>query len=181
MSFQIAAMSLTLYNSSIAVAKCALNSMSHLLTLAEAQPNSANLLSARLHEDMQPLPFQVHNATNIAKRMLDLISGVEPIEFDQSPLNSFAAMQGRISQTIAVLDAVDRDSFDERCYETVPVAMGPDIPPAQVSSLGYALGAGLPNIFFHLSMAYAILRNASVPIGKGDYISSFISPYLPKC
>ena len=173
-------MSLTLYDSSVAIAKCALSSLSHLLTLAEAQPNSIDLLSARLHEDMQPLRFQVQNATNVAKRMLELISGVEPIEFDQRPLNSFAEMQARIQLTIAALDAVDKDAVNGRCDEPVPVAMGPDVPPAKVTGVGYAFGAALPNIYFHLSIAYAILRNAGVPVGKRDYISSFISPFLPK-
>jgi hypothetical protein len=50
----------------------------------------------------------------------------------------------------------------------------------QIPSVGYIGAYGLPNIFFHLSMTYAIMRNQGVPLGKSDYLSAFMGQHLPK-
>lgn len=171
-------MSTTLYDGSIVVAIGALESLSHILTVAEAHKDAASFPSARLYEDMQPLTFQVDTATDVAQITLARLTGTTPIEYEEDSLVTFADMQTRIKQVIELLKGANKDSINDRASAPVRIGMGPGEPAAFITTKSYAYATGIPNIYFHLTIAYAILRSRGVPLGKGDFIESFVNPHI---
>ncbi|KAK7409247.1 hypothetical protein QQX98_008557 [Neonectria punicea] len=169
-------MSYTLYDASVVLARDALNSLSHILTKAAAHPNSEALISARLREDMLPFSFQVFFVTDIAQKLAARGTGADPLDLDRN-LDSFDAMQARIKLVLDVLAKVDREALNARAEAECTVGMGPG---KEVKMLvkQYVNGYALPNLFFHTTTAYGILRKEGVPLGKQDYLGSFIGQYM---
>lgn len=167
----------TLYDGTIAVAIGSLKALAHIVSVAEAHPNSAIFLSARLYDDMQPFTFQVDTATDIAQRLLAKMLGLEPVEYDEDSLTSYADMKTRLDEVIKTLEGVDKEVINTRSASSVAVGVGENKPRVTLSTPAYAYSAALPNIYFHVCMAYAILRSRGVPLGKSDYMDSFFAPY----
>ncbi|KAJ4154490.1 hypothetical protein NW754_001439 [Fusarium falciforme] len=169
-------MSYSLYNSAIDLARDALVSLSQLLKIAETQPDASSLLSARLHDNMLPLTFQVFMVTDISQKIAAHATGAEPLTLDAS-LNSYESMQARIEEVLDIVGNVDEKLVNSLEDETRTVALDP-VTKVQMKSRDFINGYALPNVFFHLSMTYAILRKENVSIGKRDYIGSFLGKYL---
>lgn len=170
-------MSYALYDSSILLAKDALNSLSAILKKAEAHPGAAAFPQAKLHEDMLPLSFQVHCVTDTAQKIVARTTGAEPLALARDSLDTFEAFHARIAQVLDVVDKADKEVVNRREGETVTLGLGPG-KSAQIQSRDYVNGYGLPNLFFHLTTAYAILRKEGVPLGKQDYQSAFLGKYI---
>ena len=166
----------SLYDGTIVTAKSALTTLGHILRQAEQQPNAAGLLTARLQEDMKPLTSQIHIATQVTEKMLARLTGREPLIYDEN-LESFAQLHERLEDAIKALDEVDKDVVNRRGEEVEATVLGPDrILP--MSGAAFVNGTAMPNIFFHLTIAYAILRKEGVPLGKRDYIMSFVAAQI---
>ncbi|KAJ4159397.1 uncharacterized protein LMH87_008299 [Akanthomyces muscarius] len=147
----------TLYDGTIAVAIGSLKALAHIVSVAEAHPNSAIFLSARL--------------------LLAKMLGLEPVEYDEDSLTSYADMKTRLDEVIKTLEGVDKEVINTRSASSVTVGVGENKPRVTLSTPAYAYSAALPNIYFHVCMAYAILRSRGVPLGKSDYMDSFFAPY----
>ena len=171
-------MAFTFYDSTIVAAKNVLDSLSHLLNLAEKQPNASALLSARLYDDMRPLTSQVHLAVQTIDRLLARLDHRDhlPIEDD---LATFDDMYERIGKAQKALDEVVKETVNRRGDESAPTALTPQLT-KDMTGAAFAAGASMPNLYFHLSIAYAILRKEGVPLGKWDYIQGFMNPVLAK-
>ncbi|KAJ5601551.1 hypothetical protein N7510_011085 [Penicillium lagena] len=167
-------MSDSLYDGTIRTAKSALETLAHILRKAEESPNANSLLAARLYDDMKPLTFQVYIATQMAERMTARLTGREPTVFEDN-FSSYAEMHQRIDKVLKSLSEVDKDNVNKHAEQVKTTQLGS----AEVDLTGaaYAHGMTVPNIFFHLNMAYAILRKEGVPLGKRDYLRSFLAPY----
>lgn len=166
----------SLHDGTIVMASSALTSLAHILRQAEQYPNATDLLAARLYEDMKPLTFQVHIATQVSEKMLARLTGREPVIFDEN-LSSFADLHERIENVLKALKDADKDVVNQLGEEVKPTTLGPGkILP--INGAAFANGTAMPNIFFHLSIAYAILRKEGVPLGKRDYIMSFVAPQI---
>ncbi|SFN80237.1 DUF1993 family protein [Sphingomonas sp. OK281] len=147
-------------------------SLSAILRTGEAyaQENGiaeADLLGTRLIADMAPLTAQVQRASDTAKGAMVRIGGVPTVAMVDDE-TSFTALQQRIAATVAFLDGVPRDAIDGK--EDTPVTV---ITPSQTfdfTGRSYVLGFVLPNFYFHVTTAYALLRMRGVPIGKMDYL-----------
>ncbi|KAM5345918.1 hypothetical protein ACJ41O_011779 [Fusarium nematophilum] len=176
-------MGYSLYDASIVLAVDALNSLSSILKKASSHPNASSFPSAKLADDMLPLSFQVFIVTDVAQKIVARTTGVEPLSLDRN-LDSFEAMQARIEQVLEVVGKVDRDAVNAREDEIVPVGLGPG-KTVEMKSWNYINGYALPNMFFHLTTAYAILRKEGVELGKQDYQTAFLGkttsspPYAP--
>ncbi|KAK7432245.1 hypothetical protein QQZ08_001190 [Neonectria magnoliae] len=168
-------MSYTLYDASVVLARDALNSLSQILTKAAAHPNSEALLSARLHEDMLPFSFQVFTVTDLAQKLTARGTGADPLDLDPN-LDSFDAMQARIELVLDGLAKVDKEALNARAEAECSVIMG-NGNELKMLVKHYVNGYMLPNLFFHTTTAYGILRKEGVPLGKLDYIGSFLGPY----
>lgn len=159
---------MNLYDQSIATYRSRLGTLSGLLTKAEAHPEGEALLQVKLTEDMHPLATQIKFVTNIpgdtAKRL-----GVAENEWSMEPPTSFAEAKALIAQTSEMLDAIapeDLPAPDAR----VEFSIGDGAYNFELSADEYVREFSLPNFYFHLSMAYAILRMKGLEIGKADFI-----------
>ncbi|WP_176592321.1 DUF1993 domain-containing protein [Sphingobium sp. EM0848] len=125
------------------------------------------LTNARLIEDMAPLTAQVQFASDSAKGAVIRIGELDPLPLPDTE-QSFAELQERIARTIAFLESVPRERIDGR-EDTQVVLKTPsgDFP---FTGRSHVLGFALPNFYFHVTTAYALLRQAGVPIGKLDYL-----------
>lgn len=138
--------------------------------VAQGRPESA-LIEARLIEDMRPLTAQVQLAGDSAKFVAVRVGGVANVPMEDNEA-SFAELTARIDATLALLAQAKREDFDGRDGDIVTLkAGGREI---EFAARDYVLGFALPNFFFHVTMAYAILRQQGVPLGKRDYLAGAI-------
>jgi hypothetical protein len=130
----------------------------------------SEFVNARLYPDMLPLSFQVQCVSNSAKNSVSRITGTDnvPMEDNETTFEEFYA---RINKTIEVIKAVDPKLFEGKEDKEFHVKFGSS--EADFTGESYVNRFGLPNFFFHLNIAYAILRSKGVPIGKWDYLKYF--------
>jgi uncharacterized protein len=166
-----------------------LKTLSGWLTKAQAempQPSAEALLTARLAPDMFPLSTQVRFACLQAQEAVFRLRGADfPESFDElvgegrnagDRPGSISDAQTRIDETIALLDGLAADALD--ADPDSPVAH--ELPNGMIFDLTaeqYARDWALPQFYFHLMIAYAILRSQGVALGKADYIPHMF-PYL---
>lgn len=125
------------------------------------------LLTARLYEDMAPLTAQIQRASDAAKFAAARLAGIEPPAMPDTEA-SFDELQARIAATMAFLESVPREAVDGR--EEADVELKTPSRSFHFKGRGYLLGFALPNLYFHVTTAYGILRHKGVPLGKMDYL-----------
>lgn len=134
----------------------------------ETKTAEENFLSARLYPNMFPLTRQVQLACDFAARGTARVASHDMPSFPDTE-TSFAELIARCHKAIEFIMSVPDEALDEKWDAIVNAPAGPDttIPmPAQNFVSGYLL----PNMYFHISMAYALLRHQGVPLGKRDFI-----------
>jgi len=128
----------------------------------------AVLLAARLYPDMLPLAKQVQIACDAAKFGVARLAGVDAPKFDDTE-TTIDELKARIARTIEWIESVPAARFDGR--EDAPVSVPVrSRDPLQYTALGYLQQHALPNFFFHVTTAYALLRHNGVELGKADYL-----------
>lgn len=168
-------MAYSLYDATIVMAKGALTSLDRILTEAEKHSNSGAFFTARLVEDMKPLTFQVFYAAFQAEALAAKLSGGEYAEPEED-LDTYEKMHVLIGHALEVLDQTDKDTVNKLGETSISFTRRDeliDVPVKAVASL-----MSMPNIYFHVSMAYAILRKEGVPLGKRDWSRAFVSDYV---
>ncbi|KAJ5623010.1 hypothetical protein N7490_011615 [Penicillium lividum] len=171
-------MSSSLYDTSIIPAKNALTALAHIIRKGEEHSNGANFLTAALIDDMKPLSFQILFSVSLAEKLVARMSGT-PVPDSPTEVSSFAEAHLLIEKALKALNDADKTTIDNNAENMVEVGMGPGVNiPMRTDS--YASAYSLPNIYFHVMTAYSILRKEGVPLGKKDYLSAFIEPYLPQ-
>jgi len=168
-------MSLSMYQASVPVFLRMLSNLTIVLdkTMTHAAARKiepAALLGARLFPDMFPLARQVQLAADFAKNSSARLAGIDPPKFSDTE-TSFEELKERIAKTTEFLNTLKPGRIDgtEEKEITFPVAGQPTTFKGQQ----YLFNSALPNFFFHLTTAYAILRHNGVEIGKRD----FLGPY----
>lgn len=124
------------------------------------------LLNDRLAPDMFPLLRQVQIACDTAKLCASRLSGKDaPVHNDSE--KTLAEVKTRIQETLNYLETFSAKDFDgaETKHITQPRWEG-----KYLTGKEYALQHALPNIYFHVTTAYAILRHNGVNVGKKDYL-----------
>lgn len=126
------------------------------------------LLGMRLAPDMFPLVRQVQIATDIAKNGVGRMTGSEAPKLADDE-TSFEQLAERIDRVLAYIEAVPVAAFEgaEVRDVAVPTRARGDL---HFKGLDYLLSFVLPNVHFHCTAAYALLRHAGVPLGKADYL-----------
>jgi len=125
------------------------------------------LLTARLHDDMAPLTTQVQRVSDAAKFAIARLGQVEAPSMPDTE-TTFDDLQARIAATVAFLNSVPREMIDGR--EDADVEVKTPSRSFHFKGLPYLTGFVLPNFYFHMTAAYAILRHKGVPVGKMDYL-----------
>ena len=167
-------MAFGLFEASVPVFANSLTNMRGWLDKAASEKSEAELMDARLAPDMRPLPAQYQMASDTAKNALARLTGTDAPSMPDTE-KSFAELKDRCDRTIAYLKGFDASSLsgsDDRQIELkFPNGSGYRFVGAQ-----YLAGFALPNFFFHVTTAYAILRNAGVSLGKPDFLQHLGPP-----
>ncbi len=163
-------MSLSYYQASVPVLAHGLRQLSSLLHKGKAHVaahglDPATLIDARLAEDMYPLSAQVQRACDTAKLTVQRLSEVPAPRMEDNE-RTFAELYARIDATVAYLESVPPEAFATE--RDIVLKFGPL--QAHFDSGRYLTEFALPNFFFHITTAYAILRHQGVVIGKLDYL-----------
>jgi hypothetical protein len=130
--------------------------------------NPEVLFSYRLAPDQYALSRQVQATCDAAKSAAARLAGQEPPSHPDTEA-TLAELRTRIATVLAYLNTfTDADFADAETREIrLPFAPG-----TVIAGSDYLAELAVPNFYFHLSMAYAILRHAGVPLGKTDFIGS---------
>ena len=145
-----------------------LNSLSGLVDKAiESGLDEAVLMEARLAPDMRPFPDQIRMAAFSARSCIGRLTGQDWPKTDDSKA-TLAELKTTIALSIAFIEATDAAAFEGG--ETRRIELRFPGVALDFEGAGYLTSFALPNFYFHLSMAYAILRHAGVELGKRDYL-----------
>lgn len=169
-------MSHSLYAASVPVFRQLLGSLAAVLEKAEAHAQERRiepdaLLQARLYPDMFPLARQIQIATDFAKGAGARLAGVEPPRYEDGE-RTFAELQQRISKTLGFIDSLKQADVEAGATRAITHGSGERARHFD-DGARYLTHFALPQFFFHVTTAYAILRHNGVPIGKKDFIGAY--------
>jgi hypothetical protein len=168
-------MSFSIYDASAPVFVNALTSLQGLLDKALAEgKDEKTLMEARLAPDMYPLPKQIQIASDNAKGAIARLAGIEAPSMPDTEA-SFAELKARCQKTIDFINSVDRAKLESAADRPVTVRF-PNGMGYHFVGKAYLTDFALPNVFFHVTTAYAILRAAGVGVGKPDFLSHMGAP-----
>jgi hypothetical protein len=165
-------MPFTLYTASIPVFVRGMRNLASFLQKAQQDAVSrkfdpAILVEARLAPDMHKLSRQIQIASDMVKNGAARLAGVEAPSFPDTETN-FDELQARIAKTIAYLETITEAQLDGAAERTITLKF----PGREMTFSGadYLSGFVLPNLYFHMTTAYNILRHNGAPLGKADFI-----------
>lgn len=165
-------MTLSMYQASVPTFIRFLGNLSAILKKGEAHATAKKIdpsvfINARLAPDMFPLSRQVQIATDIAKGCAARLGGIAVPTFPDTEA-TFAELQERIAKTVSFLKTVTPAQVDgSETREIVLKVGGRDL---NFKGQDYLLSFASPNVYFHITAAYAILRHNGVELGKGDFL-----------
>ena len=165
-------MPLTMFTATVPTCTRALNNLAAILEKAAAHAVSrkidpAVLLNTRLFPDMFPLATQIHIANDIAQGGAARLAGVEVPAFEakeRSLADWIAATRG----TIAYLESLKPAQFEGSEDRTITWQTRSST--RNMQGTPYLFNHVLPNVFFHVTTAYDILRQSGLELGKLDYL-----------
>jgi hypothetical protein len=169
-------MAFSIYAASAPVFVNSLRNMSNWLDKAAAEKPELELIQARLAPDMHALPFQFQSASDAAKFGVARLVGIEaPVMEDTEA--SFAELQERCARTIQFIESIDEERYSDAAKREVQLRF-PNGFGYRFDGASYLTRFALPNFFFHVTTAYAILRAAGVALGKPDFLQHLGAPNL---
>lgn len=168
-------MSMSMYEASVPVFLRALSNLRGVLQVGEAFAAGRGIapevmLQQRLIADMLPLVRQVQIATDMAKNGCARLAGVDPLPFPDEETD-FAGLYARLDRCIGYLRGFTPAQIDGSEAREVAFATR-NSGELRFSGEDYLRYYTLPNLFFHCSIAYAILREAGAPLGKLDFLGA---------
>jgi uncharacterized protein len=166
-------MPLSMYDASIPAFMRMLGNLTKILEKAEAWAKAKNidpsvLINARLAPDMFPLSRQVQIATDGVKGGAARLAGIEVPSYPDTE-TTFAELQARIAKTVAFIQSVKPAQLEGSEDRPVSLKAGK----RDLTFKGgkpYLFGFVIPNFYFHVTAAYAILRHNGLEIGKMDFL-----------
>ena len=168
-------MTISMYQASVPVFKKSLTALKDVLAKAAAHAvehkiEESVFLGSRLYPNMFPLTRQVQIAADFGKGPVARLSGIEPPKYDDNE-TTFAELAARIDKTLAFIGTFTPAQIDGSEDRDIVLTVGGK--PVTFKGQQYLLHMALPNLFFHMSMSYAILRHNGVDIGKRDFIGGY--------
>jgi hypothetical protein len=154
----------------------AFRGLTTVLTKAKATADAAGTadaayLGARLFPDMNDLKWQVQMITEFAVRGAARMSGTAPDDLPNLPMEgeTFDALIQRVSECAERVAAADDEKIDGNADLKISIPVGPE-QSMDMDGNTYVLSFFLPNLFFHVTTAYNLLRMQGVQIGKRDFM-----------
>ena len=167
-------MSLSMYQASIPVFIRQLGILSSILKKGEINANERKIdplvfTNARLAPDMFPLTRQVQIATDVIKGGAGRLAGAEIPSFADTE-TTFEELYARIAKTVDYLKSLKPAQLEGAQARQINLKVGGrDL---EFTGADYLTNIVLPNLYFHITTTYAILRHNGVPLGKGDYLGA---------
>ena len=165
-------MTISLYSASVPIYQMGLNNLKGVLAKGAAfavakKIDESVLMSARLAPDMLPMSRQVQIACDFAKGSIARLAGLEVPKWEDTE-KSFADLAARIDKTVAYVGEFTAAQIDGQEDRNIELTIAGN----SMSFKGqpYLLNVAMPNFYFHLTTAYAILRHNGVEIGKNDFL-----------
>jgi uncharacterized protein len=167
-------MSISLYDFSIPVLSRGLTNLSAILDKAAANAaakkfDPAVLAQARLYPDMHPLSRQVQIACDTAKGAAARLAGIEIPKHEDNEV-TLADLKQRVAKTLDFLKTVTANQLKDAEDKAIEIKFPNGT--LKFSGRAYLSDFVLPNFYFHLSMAYALLRHNGVEVGKLDFLGA---------
>jgi hypothetical protein len=168
-------MPLSMYRLTIPVFQRGLVTMKTYLDKAEIYAkekgiDSTTLVGARLAPDMLPLSGQYQRVTDTAKLAVARLTGIDAPRFEDNE-TTIEQLRERLAKTEAYLATITPETIDGSNGREVTISPGGN--KTVMRGDEYVATYALPNFYFHIAMAHAILRNQGLPVGKMDYLGSF--------
>lgn len=171
-------MTSSLHDASAPLFLRSLRSLSAILDKAAASDlDEAALMQARLAPDMKPFPDQVRFAAFGARSCVGRLTGQAwPVTADDE--TDLAQLKATVEQAITFIESVDPAAFEGAASRAVELRF----PGVELDFVGdgYLYSFALPNFYFHVTMAYALLRQAGLEIGKIDFLGQLALTRPPK-
>ena len=166
-------MTISMYQASIPILVRTLNNLIGILKKGEAHSSEKNieptvLINSRLYPDMFPLAKQIQIASDVSRKSAARLAGLEAPSIEDKE-TTFPELIERLEKTVAYLETFTAEQIDgtEEKDITVPIGGGDTIIMKGWPYLSFFV---IPNVYFHVTTAYDILRHNGVEIGKRDYL-----------
>jgi hypothetical protein len=124
------------------------------------------LMTSRLAPDMKPFIYQVQSACDYVKAAAAWLSGQTPPKHEDNE-QTIDEVRARIRKTVAFAESVTEAQYAGAAQQKVSLSWAPG---KALGGEDYLLHMTMPNVYFHIAMAYAILRRNGVDIGKMDFL-----------
>jgi len=174
-------MPITMYSASVPVFVRMLGNVATWLDKAEAHAAAKKFdpsvyLTARLAPDMLSFAKQIQIACDAAKFCVARISGDEAPKFEDNE-SSIAELRERIAKTVAYVRSVPAAKIDGTDAKDISVPRRDGA--MSMKGEDYLRQFVLPNFYFHVTTAYALLRHCGVELGKADFLGGLPQPSAP--
>ena len=168
-------MPISMYNQSVPVLSKYLKNMVLILdkTAAHCEANKIDptvLLNFRLYPDMFPFTRQVLIATDFARGSAARLIGTEPSK-EADDMATIPELKARVERAIASIEALKEEQFVGSETRSISRTIGGK--EHTFNGLQYLTYFTLPNFYFHLTAAYAVLRHNGVVLGKSDFLNGY--------
>lgn len=165
---------LSMYDATIPPLKRALENLAAILEKGEHYANAKKvehevLLNARLFVDMYPLTRQIQIATDMSKGAGARLAGLEVPQYDDNE-TSFAELQARIAKTLAFLGSIQPTQLNDAEDRAITLTVRNKA--LHFNGKDYLLKWVFPNVYFHITTAYNILRHHGVELAKPDFLGA---------
>jgi hypothetical protein len=167
-------MTISMHTASVPVFQHMLRNLSHILDKGQASAEARKfdpsvLANARLAPDMLPFTKQIQIACDGAKNGVARIAGVEAPKFEDNE-TTFPELKARVQKTLDFLATVPEAKLQGTEDKEITFPVGRD-KTRTMTGQAYLTTWVLPNFFFHVTTAYALLRHNGVDLGKADYLA----------
>lgn len=167
-------MTISMYQASVPVCIRMLNNLAGILEKAAAHAEAKKidpsvLINDRLFPDMLPMGRQIMIASDTAKGGAARLAGLEPPKYEDNE-KTFPELIERLRKTVNYLKTLKPEQIDGSEKRAITLKVRDDT--LTLEGLPYLLNRVLPNLYFHISIAHAILRHNGVDIGKKDYLGA---------
>ncbi len=168
-------MTISMYDASVPVFNQMLQSLSDILKKAVTYAENRKidptvLINSRLYPDMLPFVLQIRIATDTAKGCAARLAGIDPPVYEDNE-STFSELIARLDKTIEFLKTLKKEQIDGSEAKTITYTLHGKT--SSFEGLPFLLHKSLPNFFFHVTTAYAILRHNGLEIGKADYMGTY--------
>ena len=165
-------MTISMYQASVPRIVNMLTNLDHLLDKAlvhieTKKWNEAALTQFRLYPDMLPMTRQVQIACDTAKGVVARLAGVDIPAYEDNEV-SFGDLKQRIAKTMAFINGFGPEQIDGTEDKDIVTKRG-DVE-THYKGMQFLLNHAMPNIYFHVTTVYTILRHNGIEIGKRDYL-----------